>query len=31
VAAWLRQMGRNAQSLQGGLDQWKALQLPVIR
>jgi len=29
VAAWLRQMGRNAVSLQGGLDQWKALKLPV--
>jgi hydroxyacylglutathione hydrolase len=29
AAAWLRQMGRNAVSLQGGLDQWKALRLPV--
>jgi rhodanese-related sulfurtransferase len=31
VAAWLRQTGRNAVSLQGGLDMWKALQLPVSR
>ena len=29
VAAWLRQMGRNAVSLAGGLDQWKALRLPL--
>lgn len=31
AAAWLRQMGRNATSLQGGIDQWKALGLPVTR
>lgn len=29
AAAWLRQMGRDAVSLQGGIDQWKALRLPV--
>ena len=29
VAGWLRQVGRNATSLQGGMDQWKALGLPV--
>jgi rhodanese-related sulfurtransferase len=31
AAAWLRQMGRNATSLQGGIDQWKALGLPLAR
>jgi hydroxyacylglutathione hydrolase len=31
AAGWLRQMGRNASSLQGGIDQWKALGLPVSR
>ena len=31
AAAWLRQMGRDASSLQGGLDQWKALGLPISR
>jgi len=31
AAGWLRQMGRKAQSLQGGIDQWKALGLPVSR
>ena len=31
AAAWLRQMGRNAVSLRGGMDQWKALGLPVAR
>jgi rhodanese-related sulfurtransferase len=31
TAAWLRQMGRSAVSLQGGMDQWKALGLPVAR
>jgi rhodanese-related sulfurtransferase len=31
VAGWLRQMGRSAVSLQGGIDQWKALGLPVTR
>ncbi len=29
AANWLRAQGRNAISLQGGLDQWKALGLPV--
>ena len=29
AAAWLRQLGRNAVSLQGGIDQWKALKLPL--
>ena len=29
AANWLRAQGRNAVSLQGGLDQWKALGLPV--
>ncbi|HUJ27591.1 MAG TPA: rhodanese-like domain-containing protein [Myxococcales bacterium] len=29
AAVWLRQRGRNAFSLQGGLDQWRALGLPV--
>jgi len=29
AAVWLRQMGRHATSLQGGLDQWKALKLPL--
>jgi len=31
AAGWLRQMGRSATSLQGGMDQWKALGLPVSR
>jgi rhodanese-related sulfurtransferase len=31
AAGWLRQMGRSAVSLQGGMDQWKALGLPVAR
>ena len=31
AAAWLRQMGRQASSLQGGIDQWRALGLPVKR
>ena len=31
AAAWLRQAGRAARSLQGGVDQWKALGLPVSR
>ena len=31
AAGWLRQMGRTATSLQGGMDQWKALGLPVSR
>jgi rhodanese-related sulfurtransferase len=31
AAGWLRQIGRNAFSLQGGMDQWKALGLPVSR
>jgi hydroxyacylglutathione hydrolase len=31
AAGWLRQMGRQAVSLQGGIDQWKALGLPVAR
>ena len=31
AAAWLRQKGRNAVSLTGGMDQWKALGLPVAR
>ena len=29
VANWLRQQGREALSLQGGMMQWKALGLPV--
>lgn len=29
VANWLRAQGRAALSLQGGMDQWKALGLPV--
>ena len=29
AANWLRQQGRNALSLQGGIDQWRALGLPV--
>jgi rhodanese-related sulfurtransferase len=29
AANWLRAQGRNAISLQGGMDQWKALGLPV--
>jgi rhodanese-related sulfurtransferase len=28
AAGWLRQLGRNASSLSGGMDQWKALGLP---
>lgn len=31
VANWLRAQGRNAVSLQGGMDQWKALGLPLKR
>jgi len=31
VANWLRAQGRNAVSLQGGLDQWKAMGLPLKR
>jgi rhodanese-related sulfurtransferase len=31
AAGWLRQTGRSAVSLQGGMDQWKALGLPVTR
>jgi rhodanese-related sulfurtransferase len=31
AAGWLRQIGRNAFSLQGGMDQWMALGLPVSR
>jgi rhodanese-related sulfurtransferase len=31
AAAWLRQMGRSAVSMRGGMDQWKALGLPVAR
>ena len=31
AAAWLRQLGRKAVSLQGGMDRWKALGLPVAR
>ena len=29
VANWLRAQGRNAVSLQGGMDQWKAAGFPV--
>jgi rhodanese-related sulfurtransferase len=29
AANWLRAQGRKAVSLQGGMDQWKALGLPV--
>ena len=31
VANWLRAQGRNAASMQGGIDQWKALGLPLKR
>jgi len=31
AAGWLRQLGRKAVSLQGGMDRWKALGLPVAR
>ena len=31
VANWLRGQGRNAVSLQGGIDNWKALGLPLKR
>jgi hydroxyacylglutathione hydrolase len=31
AAGWLRQIGRSAVSLQGGMDQWNALGLPVAR
>jgi rhodanese-related sulfurtransferase len=31
AAGWLRQLGRKAMSLQGGMDRWKALGLPVQR
>src|SRR5438552_16652370 len=31
AAGWLRQMGRQAVSMQGGMDNWRALGLPVKR
>jgi len=31
AARWLQQLGRSAASLQGGIDRWKALGLPVSR
>jgi rhodanese-related sulfurtransferase len=31
AAGWLRQLGRDAASLSGGMDRWKALGLPVLR
>ncbi|MGZ6142248.1 MAG: rhodanese-like domain-containing protein [Myxococcales bacterium] len=31
VANWLRSQGRDAVSLQGGIDQWRALGLPLKR
>jgi rhodanese-related sulfurtransferase len=31
VASWLRGQGRNAVSLRGGIDQWKALGFPLKR
>ena len=31
AAAWLRQMGKDAVSLAGGLDSWKAQKLPLAR
>jgi rhodanese-related sulfurtransferase len=31
AAGWLRQLGRNAANLSGGMDRWKALGLPVVR
>jgi rhodanese-related sulfurtransferase len=31
VANWLRGQGRDALSLRGGIDQWKALGLPLTR
>src|SRR5438876_7462335 len=31
VAMWLKQMGRNAVSLRGGMDAWKASRLPTVR
>jgi hydroxyacylglutathione hydrolase len=31
AAGWLRQVGRKATSLSGGMDQWKALGLPTAR
>jgi rhodanese-related sulfurtransferase len=31
AAGWLRQLGRKAVSLQGGMDRWKTLGLPVTR
>ena len=31
VANWLRAQGRNAVSLQGGLDLWRSMGLPVTR
>jgi rhodanese-related sulfurtransferase len=31
AAGWLRQLGRSATSLSGGMDQWKALGLPTVR
>jgi rhodanese-related sulfurtransferase len=30
VAMWLKQMGRNAVSMRGGMDGWKANQLPTV-
>jgi rhodanese-related sulfurtransferase len=30
AAGWLRQSGRKAVSMQGGMDAWKALGLPVV-
>jgi rhodanese-related sulfurtransferase len=31
AAAWLKQQGRNAVSMAGGMDQWRALGLPISR
>jgi rhodanese-related sulfurtransferase len=31
AAGWLRQLGREAASLAGGMDRWKATGLPVLR
>ena len=31
VANWLRSQGRDAVSLAGGIDQWRALGLPLTR
>ena len=30
VAMWLKQQGRNAVSLRGGMDSWKASRLPTV-